>query len=62
VDPPLGNSLRGSGKPGDAVDRGEAIAYTAVREARVQSGIECTITGLAGIYSDPEYVILYTSP
>ena len=26
-----------------------------------ESGIECEITGIAGIYSDPRHVILYTS-
>jgi hypothetical protein len=25
------------------------------------SGIECTVAGIAGIYSDPKHVILYTS-
>jgi hypothetical protein len=52
--PALGNSLRGARKTGDAVDRGEAITQTAACEARVESGIECTVTGLAGIYYDPD--------
>jgi hypothetical protein len=26
-----------------------------------ESGIECVITGIVGIYSDPKHVILYTS-
>ena len=26
-----------------------------------ESGIECAITGIVGIYSDPRHVILYTS-
>jgi ADP-ribose pyrophosphatase YjhB (NUDIX family) len=33
----------------------------AVRETLGESGIECEITGIVGIYSDPRHVILYTS-
>jgi 8-oxo-dGTP pyrophosphatase MutT (NUDIX family) len=33
----------------------------AVRETKEESGIDCEITGLVGIYSDPKHVILYTS-
>ena len=33
----------------------------AVRETLEESGIVCAITGIAGIYSDPRHVILYTS-
>jgi ADP-ribose pyrophosphatase YjhB (NUDIX family) len=47
--------------PGGAVDLGESVAQAAVRETREESGIECEITGIAGIYSDPRHVILYTS-
>jgi ADP-ribose pyrophosphatase YjhB (NUDIX family) len=47
--------------PGGAVDLGESVAQAAVRETREESGIECAITGIAGIYSDPRHVILYTS-
>jgi len=32
-----------------------------VRETREESGIECQVTGLSGIYTDPRHVILYTS-
>jgi 8-oxo-dGTP pyrophosphatase MutT (NUDIX family) len=32
-----------------------------VREALEESGIECEVTGIVGIYSDPRHVILYTS-
>jgi ADP-ribose pyrophosphatase YjhB (NUDIX family) len=47
--------------PGGAVDLGESVAQAAVRETREESGIECEITGLVGIYSDPKHVLLYTS-
>ena len=47
--------------PGGAVDLGESLAQAAVRETREESGIECEVTGLAGIYTDPGHVILYTS-
>ncbi len=47
--------------PGGAIDLGESLTQAAVRETREESGIECEITGLVGIYTDPKHVILYTS-
>jgi 8-oxo-dGTP pyrophosphatase MutT (NUDIX family) len=47
--------------PGGAIDLGESVAQAAVRETREESGIECGITGIVGIYSDPKHVVLYTS-
>jgi ADP-ribose pyrophosphatase YjhB (NUDIX family) len=47
--------------PGGAIDLGESVGQAAVRETREESGIECEITGIVGIYSDPKHVILYTS-
>jgi 8-oxo-dGTP pyrophosphatase MutT (NUDIX family) len=47
--------------PGGAVDLGESVAQAAIRETREESGIDCQITGIVGIYSDPKHVILYTS-
>ena len=47
--------------PGGAVDLGESVGQAAVRETREESGIECEITGIVGIYSDPKHVLLYTS-
>ncbi|GLZ13293.1 NUDIX hydrolase [Actinomadura sp. NBRC 104425] len=47
--------------PGGAVDLGESVAQAAVRETKEETGIDCEITGLVGIYSDPKHVIHYTS-
>ena len=47
--------------PGGAVDLGESVAQAAARETLEESGIECMVTGIVGIYSDPRHVILYTS-
>ncbi len=47
--------------PGGAMDLGESLVDTAVRETREETGIVCQVTGLVGIYTDPKHVILYTS-
>jgi ADP-ribose pyrophosphatase YjhB (NUDIX family) len=47
--------------PGGAIDLGESVAQAAIRETKEESGIDCEITGLVGIYSNPKHVILYTS-
>jgi 8-oxo-dGTP pyrophosphatase MutT (NUDIX family) len=47
--------------PGGAIDLGESLVQAAVRETWEETGIECRITGLVGIYTDPKHVILYTS-
>jgi ADP-ribose pyrophosphatase YjhB (NUDIX family) len=47
--------------PGGAVDLGESLSQAAIRETREESGIDCEITGLSGIYTDPGHVLLYTS-
>jgi ADP-ribose pyrophosphatase YjhB (NUDIX family) len=47
--------------PGGAIDLGESVSQAAVRETKEESGIDCEITGIVGIYSDPKHVILYTS-
>jgi len=48
-------------RAGGAIDLGESVAQAAIRETLEESGIECAITGIVGIYSDPKHVILYTS-
>jgi 8-oxo-dGTP pyrophosphatase MutT (NUDIX family) len=47
--------------PGGAIDLGESAIQAAVRETREETGITCRVTGLAGIYTDPRHIILYTS-
>jgi 8-oxo-dGTP pyrophosphatase MutT (NUDIX family) len=47
--------------PGGAVDLGESLPHAAVRETKEETGIDCEVTGLSGIYTDPRHVLLYTS-
>ena len=46
---------------GGGVDIGESVPQAGVRETLEETGVNCEITGLSGIYSDPGHVILYTS-
>jgi ADP-ribose pyrophosphatase YjhB (NUDIX family) len=47
--------------PGGTIDLGESMLQAAVRETREETGIDCEVTGLVGIYTDPRHVMLYTS-
>lgn len=47
--------------PGGAMDLGESLVTTAVREVKEETGIDCEVTGLVGIYTDPRHIIFYTS-
>jgi len=47
--------------PGGAIDLGESMIDAAIRETAEETGIDCEVTGLVGIYTDPKHVILYTS-
>ncbi|MBL7255949.1 NUDIX domain-containing protein [Paractinoplanes lichenicola] len=47
--------------PGGAMDLGESLPATAVRETAEETGLNVEITGLVGIFTDPRHVILYTS-
>ncbi|WP_405432031.1 NUDIX hydrolase [Micromonospora sp. NBC_00617] len=46
--------------PGGAQDFGEYIAETAVRETLEETGIEIAVTGVVGIYSNPNHVVEYS--
>lgn len=45
--------------PGGAMEIGESISQTAVREVREETGLEVEVIGLVGIYSDPRSVVAY---
>ncbi len=45
--------------PGGAMEPGESIADTAVRELREETGIEVRPVRLVGVYSDPRHVVAY---
>lgn len=47
--------------PGGAMDCDESISQAGVRETKEESGIDCELTELVGIYTNPRHVILYTS-
>jgi ADP-ribose pyrophosphatase YjhB (NUDIX family) len=46
--------------PGGAQDFGEYIAETAVRETKEEAGIDIEVTGLVGVYTNPNHVMAYT--
>ncbi|MFE3542319.1 NUDIX domain-containing protein [Nocardia sp. NPDC059177] len=45
--------------PGGVMEIGETLAQCAVRETKEETGLDVEITGLLGIYTDPEHVIEY---
>jgi 8-oxo-dGTP pyrophosphatase MutT (NUDIX family) len=45
--------------PGGAMQPGETIAAAAVRETREETNVDVDVTGLVGIYTDPQHVIAY---
>jgi ADP-ribose pyrophosphatase YjhB (NUDIX family) len=46
--------------PGGAMDLGESLLDTAIRTVKETTGVDCEITGLVGVYTDPRHVILLT--
>ena len=45
--------------PGGGLNPGESVSGATVREVKEETGIDCQVTGLVGIYSDPNHVAAY---
>ncbi|GGN94284.1 NUDIX domain-containing protein [Nocardia rhizosphaerihabitans] len=45
--------------PGGVMEIGETLEQCAVRETKEETGLDIEITGLLGIYTDPDHVIEY---
>jgi ADP-ribose pyrophosphatase YjhB (NUDIX family) len=46
--------------PGGAQEFGEYIAQTAVRETQEETGVDIEVTGVVGIYTNPNHVVEYS--
>ncbi|MEU4387692.1 NUDIX domain-containing protein [Promicromonospora sp. NPDC023805] len=46
--------------PGGAMEPGESVPQAAVRETNEESGYDVEITGLVGIYTDPNHIVAYS--
>ncbi len=45
--------------PGGGMEPGESVRQAASREVSEETGINCEVTGLVGIYSNPHHVAAY---
>ena len=45
--------------PGGGVVPGESLKAATVREVKEETGIDCEVTGLVGVYSNPNHVAAY---
>jgi len=50
------------GLPGGAIEPGESVIETAVREAKEETNLDIRITGLVGVYSEPSAGRIVTYP
>lgn len=46
--------------PGGGMDLGESIEDCAVREVKEETGLDVRVTGLVGVYTNPNHVMEYT--
>lgn len=46
--------------PGGAMEMGESLAGSVIREVKEETGLDIEVTGLVGTYTDPRHVIAYT--
>jgi 8-oxo-dGTP pyrophosphatase MutT (NUDIX family) len=46
--------------PGGGMELGESITDCAVREVKEETGLDVTVTGLSGVYTNPRHVIEYS--
>jgi 8-oxo-dGTP pyrophosphatase MutT (NUDIX family) len=45
--------------PGGQLELGETLAQAAVREVQEETGITCEVSGVIGLYSNPNHVVAY---
>ena len=46
--------------PGGAMEFGESVRQTAVREVHEETGLDVKISGLVGIYTDPHHLVEFS--
>jgi ADP-ribose pyrophosphatase YjhB (NUDIX family) len=46
--------------PGGGMELGESIIDAAVREVKEETGLDVEVTGLIGVYTNPNHVMAYT--
>ena len=45
--------------PGGGIEIGETVTACAVRETKEETGVDVTVTGLVGIFTNPAHVVAY---